>query len=413
MTKIDATINQKINNIIAEQNLVILERDEVIRGFWTARIANLHIVMLGPGGTGKSFLSRNCQERIDGAKLFETALDETTDPSRVFGPVDVKALAELGKARVVTTGMLPEATDAFIDEIMNANGPVKHSLQPILNERLFHNNGIPHKVPLRTMVAGTNVNNADTDPSLAPFFDRLHIRFTVNYLGARNSQADMVAQAIARMATVGRGAATMLAGAQTTTITLDELDQASAEALNLDVDAATMDMFLDIREELGSNGILISDRRMVEGMAAVLANAWIRNHDTVQIGDLDVLASMWWSLQEHESTARGVILAAPNPSEQAALDLLDQLDELKAEVAAADKDSSMDESRKQKLGVQSVKNANKLVQEATQFRSQAVAKGVSTQRLDEVLAKADAFKVEVGQRLFGLDAASMGALAKS
>jgi MoxR-like ATPase len=411
MSRISQDINQRIQRIIAEQNEIIMERQELIFGIWVARVAQEHLVMFGPGGTAKSFVARNTFSHIADAVQFETALDETKDPGLVFGPPDIKAMVEQGKSRVVTTGMLPEATDAFIDEIMNANSPTKHSLQPILNERIFHNNGMPHVVPLRWCLAGTNKNNADTDPDLAPFFDRLHLRYSVDYVRQRDNQASMVTQAIARMTLIGRGTGTTL-NTQQTTVTVAELDVAHKEALALEVDDPVMNMFLDLREELQQSGILISDRRMVEGMAAVLANAWVHNHETVMTGDLSILTTMWWSLQEHAPTARGIILASTNPSEKAAMDLLDELDKIKAELTMAET-NNLDAERKTRLGIESVRNTDKIIREAHEHRQSAVAAGASTTRLDETIGRAEEFKIDVGRRLFGLDPNEMVAMTKA
>jgi MoxR-like ATPase len=410
MTKISADINQRIQNIIAEQNAVIMERREVILGAWVARIAQEHLVMLGPGGTAKSMLARNMFSHISDAIQFETALDPTTDPEKVFGPRNIKAMVEEGKTLTVTSGMLPEATDAFIDEIMNANTPVKQSLQPILNERLYHN-PTPKPVPLRWAIAGTNNNNADTDPLLAPFFDRLHLRYMISYVRERDNQATMVTQAIARMSVIGRGTGTTL-NTQQTTVSLAELDAAHKEALGLDVDDVAMNLFLDLREELQQNGIIISDRRMVEGMAAVLANAWLRNHETVKTGDLDILAAMWWSLQEHADTSRDIILAATNPAEKAAWDLLDELDKIKAELAQADA-SNLDDERKRRVGVEAVRNTDKLLRDAAGHRDSALAAGMNTGRLDETIAKAENFKIDVGRKIFHIEPENMAAMSRA
>jgi MoxR-like ATPase len=407
---IDPAINAKVNAIIDEQNQLIKERSEVIRGAWIARVAQEHLLMLGPGGTGKSFLARDMAGHISDSVYFEVAVDETTDPSQVFGPPDIKAMVEDGKTRRVPTGMLPEATDAFIDEFFNANGPLLHSFMPALNERVFHNNGQPSGIPLRMAIAGTNKLNADADQ--AALWDRIHLRYVVGYISDRKSQAEMVGDAIARMSVLGRGVGTNLVGAQKTLVTLAELDQAHKEALSLDVPDPVLDLFFDIRDELqhGSAKIQISDRRAVEGMAAVMANAWLNNHPIVTVGDLDVLASMWWTVQDQMSTARGVILAATNPGEKAALDLLDGLDDLKKEVKQAN-DSDLDASRKKRVGVESVKNADKLLNEAKGHLAKAQAAGTSTTRLEEVIKKTEAFKVEVGMSIFNLDPAQMANLA--
>lgn len=410
--KIDQSINQRVNQIIDEQNQLIKERGEVLHGVWVGRIAQEHLLMLGPGGTGKSFLARDTANHIDGSTYFEVAFDETTDPSQVFGPPDIKAMVEDGKTRRVPTGMLPEATEAFLDEFFNGNGPLLHSTMPALNERIFHNNGQPTSIPLRQCLMGTNKLNADADQ--AALWDRVHLRYVVNYVGARDSQAQMVGDAIARMASVGRGVSTNVAGAHRTLVTLAELDQAHAEALSLDIPDAVIDTFFDIRDELqhGAASVQISDRRAVEGMAAVMANAWLRNHDEVKVGDLDILANMWWTVQDQMSAARGVILAATNPGEKAALDLLDELDKLRKEIKQAN-DSDLDVSRKKRIGVESVKNTDKLLGEAAQHLAKAQAAGASTARLEEVMAKADAFKVEVGRTVFNLDPAAMQNLSNA
>lgn len=399
-------IRQRVEDILAEQNSLIKERSEVLHGVWVGRIAQEHVLMLGPGGTGKSFLARNTADHIDGSTYFEAAFDETTDPSQVFGPPDIKAMVEDGKTRRVVTGMMPEATEAFLDEFFNGNGPLLHSIMPLLNERIFHNNGIPSGIPLRQMIAGTNKLNADADQ--AALWDRVHLRYVVDYVADRNAQLDMVGDAIARMSSVGRGVSTNIIGAQTTKVTIDELDTAHRECLGLDISNAVLEMFFDIRDELqhGAAKVQISDRRAVEGMAAVMANAWLRNHTSVTVGDLDILANMWWTLQDQMSTARGVILAATNPGEKAALDLLDELDKVKKEVKQAN-DSDLDPSRKKRVGVEAVKNTDKLLNEAKGHLAKAQAAGTSTTRLTEVIAKADSFKMEVGMAIFGLDPTAM------
>lgn len=411
-SKITEDIRLRVNQIIDEQNQTIKERADVITGTWTAFIGQLHLLMLGPGGTGKSFMVRDSVSHVAGARLFETAFDETTDPSQVFGPPDIKAMVEDGKTRRVPTGMLPEAEFAFLDEFFNGNGPLLHSVMPALNERIFHNNGLPSRIPLRSALMGTNKLNADADQ--AALWDRVHMRYVVDYVGSRDAQKEMVGEAILRMAQNGRGTSTSLAGLARTMVTLDELDIAHAEALNLDIPDAVIDTFFDIREELhhGSAKIQISDRRANEGMVAVLATAWLRGHEEVRVGDLDILASMWWTVQDQMPAARSVILAATNPGEKAALDLLDELDAFKKEIKQAN-DSDMDPSRKKRVGVEAVKNTDKLLKEASDHLAKAVAAGTSTTRLSEVVSKAEAFKVEVGMSIFGLDPTAMQNLANA
>ena len=398
---INQDVNARVRKIMDEMNDMLKERQGVIHGAWVGRIAQLHMIMRGPGGTGKSLLARTMAGHIKGSTYFETAFDETTDPSSVFGPPDIKAMAEDGRTRTVVDGMLPTATDAFLDEFFNSNIPLLHSLQPPLNERVYHNDGKAMKIPLRQALMGTNKLNLD--PDVAPLFDRIHLRFDVDYIASRDHMRDMVMMAVARLAAKGRGLATNVE-ADSTSVTIEELDQAFAESLNLSMPDPVLDLFLDLREELKGNGVVFSDRRFNDGMGAVLANAWIRNHAEVRPSDLDILANMWWTHDEQISTARGIILGAASPGEKKALDLLDALDELKATMRKHEGD---DEELQRRVGVEQVRNAEKLVREAEAEVDIAKEAGGSTARLEECISKANAFKVEVANKIFGLGAADL------
>ena len=400
--RIDLDVQERVQKIIAEMNTTIKQRHEVIEAIWVARIAQEHLLMLGPGGTGKSFVARTVANHIDDSQYFETALDETTDPSQVFGPPDIKAMVEDGKTRRVVTGMLPEATDAFIDEFFNANGPLLHSIMPVLNERVFHNNGIPSQVPLRQVLAGTNKLNADADQ--AALWDRIHMRVIVDYINSRTDQADMVGEAIARMALVGRGTTTSIA-TDPTKVTIAELDAAHKQSLDLEVNDVVVNTFLDLRDELQGLGIIISDRRVVEGMAAVMANAWLRGHEEVKVADLDILKNMWWTLQDQIQTVRTTILAATNPGEKVAMELMDELDKLKKEMKGAG--ALGDPDRERRVGISVIRNADKLLNDAKAALATSVAAGSPTARLDDLIARTKQFKYEVGRDTFGLDPQTM------
>lgn len=408
-SKITWDIQKRVQAAMGEMNDLIKERDAVIHGAWVGRVAQEHVLMLGPGGTAKSFLARSLADHITGSQFFEVAVDETTDPSQLFGPPDIKAMVEDGKTRRVPTNMLPEATDAFIDEFFNANGPLLHSIMPVLNERVWHNNGLPSPVQLRQALMGTNKLNADADQ--AALWDRVHLRYVVDYIQDRKAKSDMITQAIARMSLVGRGVTTNI-NASKTLITLDELDLAHKEALALDISDGVLELFFDIIDELHHEGIHVSNRREVEGMAAVMANAWVRGHEEVKTADLDILAHMFWSLQDQMGKARSVILAATNPGEKAALDLFDDLDALKKEMKQAN-DADIDESRKKKVGIEAVKNTDKLLREAREHLAKAQAAGADTAKLTEVISRADTFKCEVGEAVFGLRADEMSNMTKA
>ena len=131
-------VQQRIQAAIAEMRADIKEREALIHDMWVARVGQLHLLMLGPGGTGKSYAVRRLTQHIDRLEVLR-APAATRRPTRpqVFGPPDITAMVEDGKARRVLSDMFAECTDAFLDEFFNANGPLLHSIMPVLNERIF------------------------------------------------------------------------------------------------------------------------------------------------------------------------------------------------------------------------------------------------------------------------------------
>ena len=92
----------------------LLERDALVEVLFLAAIAGEHVLVVGPPGTAKSQVVRNVAHQLGGS-YFEYLLGRFTEPNEIFGPVDLRKLRE-GTVEIETSGMLPEAHIAFIDE---------------------------------------------------------------------------------------------------------------------------------------------------------------------------------------------------------------------------------------------------------------------------------------------------------
>lgn len=402
-------IRVRINQIVGEQNQIFMERGEVTEGIWVARIAQQHVLMVGPGGTGKTMLARDTAGRIDGSVYFETTLDENSDPAQVFGPPDVAAMVGdpangvKGEMRWQIDGMLPEATDAMIDEIFNGNGPTLHATMPVLNERTFANGKTLLHTPLRQCIAGSNKIN--DDPDLAAMRDRLHHRFVVGYVRSRTSLITMAAHNVARMArnAAQQGTRTTAGVGQTrTSVTLDELDRARAESLSLYIPDPVFEAMIDMKDELmnGEASVEISDRRWNDGILAVLANAWLRGHHQVTVGDLDVLANMWWTMLDQVTSARKLILSSTNPSQKRALELMEDLDKAHEDYRELKQDD--DETTKRKVAIAVIAIAENVVSDANAELEKAKEAGTNTSSLVDAMEKAHQFIVKVSHEVFGI-----------
>lgn len=107
-----------------ELNEITVERNEEIHGLIIAVLTNLNILFLGPPGVAKSLLASRFIKHIKGGVYFHRLLTAYSTPEELFGPFSMNELKNDKYIRV-TTGMLPEAHLAVIDEVFKANAGSK------------------------------------------------------------------------------------------------------------------------------------------------------------------------------------------------------------------------------------------------------------------------------------------------
>lgn len=153
----------------------LVDRRALVESVLLAAVAQEHVLVVGPPGTAKSQAVRQLAESV-GDRYFEYLISKFTEPSEIFGTVD---LAELRAGRVVvdTTDMLPEAQLAFLDEIFLGSSAILNTLLGILNERVYRRGHTVRYCPLRICVGASN--ELPTDPTLAAFADRFLVRIFV------------------------------------------------------------------------------------------------------------------------------------------------------------------------------------------------------------------------------------------
>ena len=133
-------------------------RDAEIDLILTAAAAQEPLLFVGEPGTAKSLLVRVFAESLGVTAqggYFEYVLTRFTEPAEILGPLDLDGLK---KGRVVrrTAGRLPEARVAFLDEVFNANSAILNTLLPVVNERIFYQDGAATAVPLAMLFGATN-----------------------------------------------------------------------------------------------------------------------------------------------------------------------------------------------------------------------------------------------------------------
>jgi MoxR-like ATPase len=278
-------VGAKLREVERALDQRFVDKGELVRLLLVCLLAGEHMLIVGPPGTAKSALVRALARLVD-ARYFEYLLTRFSEPSELFGPVDIKAFRE-GTYLRRTDAMLPEAEIVFLDEIFKANSAILNSLLTILNERRFFTGSKTVRVPLCSLFGATN--EIPNDEALAAVFDRFLVRATSENLESYHFHA-LVAAGIAGEAASSTGA--------------DDSAQPLVGITDVRTVHQRMDSLLVFPEEflarykglifqIRSEGITISDRRVVKLLKLFAASALLDGRQSVADADFFVLKHVW------------------------------------------------------------------------------------------------------------------------
>lgn len=269
-----------------------LGKEEIIRLLFISAVAGEHLVMVGPPGTAKSALLRSFAQVIE-AQYFDYLLTRFTEPNEIFGPVDIQAF-RAGEYRRRVERMLPEAEVVFLDEIFKANSAILNSLLSLLNSRRFTHGNVTVRVPLISMYAASN--EVPTDEALSALFDRFLLRVRVDYLDSYHFRG-LLQKGVELEARGMNPNAERL----TPVITAQDLHdvQRNFGAL-LDFDEDFLATFKGLVFQIRSEGVGLSDRRVVKLLKLFAASAVFDGRDKVNDSDFFVLRHVWNTPEQDE-----------------------------------------------------------------------------------------------------------------
>lgn len=283
----------------ASRNLV--DRRGLVETIALAAVAREHVLVIGPPGTAKSEAVRRIA-RATGGKYFEYLISRFTEPSEIFGPVDLRKLRE-GIVEAQTSGMLPEAEIAFLDEIFLGSTAILNTLLGILNERVFRRGHTTIPCPLRICVGASN-RLPESEP-LAAFGDRFLVRVFTDPIS--DSRLEDLLE--------GGWSADRIALASKATIA--SLDFLADRARQCDMQAVRPHIARAIRT-LRANGVNLTDRRIVKIQHLVSAAAVLAGREQPGVMDLWTLV-MALPERSDQTTARECLREVLDRSENAAL----------------------------------------------------------------------------------------------
>jgi MoxR-like ATPase len=263
-----------------------LDKGELVRLMLVTLLAGEHMLIVGPPGTAKSALVRTLARLLD-ARTFEYLLTRFSEPSELYGPVDIKAFRE-GQYLRRSEAMLPQAEIAFLDEIFQANSAILNSLLTILNERRFFTGKESIKVPLCSLFAASN--HVPNDEVLQAVFDRFLIRAFSQNLDSYHFRG-LIEYGINAEVTDDEVPTPLASVAD-----LRVVHQSMRRLLTFPNDflAAYKGLVFQIRSE----GVALSDRRVVKLLKLFAASALLDGRPQVDAGDFFILRHVWNSTDQ-------------------------------------------------------------------------------------------------------------------
>lgn len=252
----------------------LVDRERIAEVVVLCAVAGEHLLVIGAPGTAKSEAVRRIATQL-GGRYFEYLLGRFTEPNEIFGPVDLRRLRE-GVVEFETTGMLPEAEVAFLDEVFLGSTAILNTLLGILNERTFQRGSTRLSTPLRICVGAAN--SLPDDHTLNAFADRFLARLFVEPV------EDALIEELLETGWRHTGEA---APAQTDSL-MGLVDRLARLTRQVDLDGVRPFVATAVRRLRGA-GIEITDRRAVRSQRLVAAAAILDARMAATSADMWVL----------------------------------------------------------------------------------------------------------------------------
>jgi len=355
---------------------ILIGRSKEAKVLSAALASNEHLLFVGTKGTAKSALVMNIYNELvdyttkNGLKnpeLFHCLMMKTMPREELEGPVDIKAMTELGEYVRKIVGMLPTVEIAILEEVFNASDVVLNTLNSIMNEREYRNgtNGTI-KVPLQTMIGTTNQVPSGKDlAAQVGLYDRWTYKIPLRNLPESNWEdlADLMV-------------------ASTFEPHKAELDDPKWANMDARLTIPTIPFWavqypkevkecaIEIRRMLQMKfAFEVSDRKFGKGLKAVGTWAALAGRDVVNTKDCEALRYVWWDAVEQYDQFATTISTLSNPTQT----------EIDAIVNGA---LALYEEQKDRTGKMTLEEAGKIQIRFNDFYAKLKSLGASDEELD-------------------------------
>ncbi|MEM0340583.1 MAG: AAA family ATPase [Acidilobaceae archaeon] len=265
----------KIRKFMNELEAPFVGRQEEVLLITLALLTGEHAVLIGEPGTAKSALVRRASDLLN-AKFFKYLLTKYTEPSELFGPLDVNALLKGSYVRI-TKDKLPEAEIAFLDEIFNASSAVLNCLLSLMMERVIYDGYVEIRTKLWSLFGASN--KVPEDPETEALYDRFLLRTYVKPLSQ-----ELWSRLLDASWKIERGDIPT----SKPLMTMEDLKNINKIVLSVNLENVK-NHILKLLLALESKSIHLTDRRKGKLMKVIAAHAVINGRISASVDDLIVI----------------------------------------------------------------------------------------------------------------------------
>jgi len=374
-------MHDKLQKIEKTLNSYFVERADEIHGLTLGVISGNNILYLGPPGVGKSLLVNSWAKLIDKSNYFSWLLTAYSTPEELAGPYSLKGL-ESDKFLRNTTGKLPEADIAFIDETWKGNSGVLNFLLTILNERIFFNDGKPVNIPLLTLVGASNELPEEGD-GLEAMLDRFTLKYMVKPIKESSNFVKMMQSEPIKNAPL---------------ISLEDILSIRKAVKKVTVSKDIIEIIANLKTSLNDKGIKVSDRSYKGCINLLKAEAYYQKRDTVLEGDLDILQHVMWSDPDEAKYVYSAILDLINPEKNKIMELFDDAQDLYDSVMSIENN----DANRLKKGVEVAVKLKDAKKKMNSYYLSIKEKGRDTKEVRALESKIDQYLTEVYNEACGV-----------
>lgn len=302
------TKSEAVRKLIAHAKQVnghFIDRERMVTHLLLGVVSRTNVLLFGPPGVAKT-------EVVDAVvsafaardDVYSTLLTKYTTPDEILGPVDLKAY-EAGTLSRMTSGYMPSARVAVVDEIFKGSSAILNALLSLSNERRIRIGAGWVQTKLRMIVGMSNEYPEDAKV-LGAFYDRYPAKHIARYLDDGGFR---------RLLTLRSAGGSKFS--PQTIITSEDLEAIDTQYAAVTFSPEALDAVCEFRANLMRQKIVPSDRRWMAALGIARAAALLKGKATVDVPTLRVLACCLWTREEEIPKIEEEInrVAAPESSE--------------------------------------------------------------------------------------------------